>query len=41
MTSMMNHENLLNRNDDISIHQKQLQYLAIEVYKSWIHVEFL
>ena len=31
----MNHnENLLNRSDDISIHQKHLRYLAIEVYKS-------
>ena len=28
------YENLLNRSDDISIHQKHLQYLAIEVYKS-------
>ena len=27
-------ENLWNRNDDISIHQKILRYLAIEVYKS-------
>ena len=27
-------ENLLNRSDDISIHQKHLRYLAIEVYKS-------
>ena len=28
------YENLLNRSDDISLHQKQLLYLAIEVYKS-------
>ena len=28
------YENLLNRSDVISIHQKQLRYLAIEVYKS-------
>ena len=28
------YENLLNRSDDISIHQKHLRYLAIEVYKS-------
>ena len=28
------YENLLSRSDDISIHQKQLRYLAIEVYKS-------
>ena len=28
------HENLLNIKDNISIHQKYLQYLAIEVYKS-------
>ena len=28
------YENLLNRIDDISIHQKHLRYLAIEVYKS-------
>ena len=28
------YENLLNRSDDISKHQKHLQYLAIEVYKS-------
>ena len=28
------YKNLLNRNDDISIHQKHLRYLAIEVYKS-------
>ena len=28
------YENLLNISDDISIHQKHLQYLAIEVYKS-------
>ena len=27
------YENLLNRSDDISIHQKHLRYLAIEVYK--------
>ena len=40
---------LLNRSDDISIHQKHLRYFAIEVYKSltmdqvksWIHVEYL
>ena len=30
------YENLLNRSDDISIHQKHLRYLAIEVYKSLI-----
>ena len=37
MTSMMNdesYENVLNRSGDISIHQKHLRYLAIEVYKS-------
>ena len=28
------YENLLNRSDDISIHQKHLRYLAIELYKS-------
>ena len=28
------YENLLKRSDDISIHQKHLRYLAIEVYKS-------
>ena len=28
------HENLLNRSDEISIHQKHQRYLAIEVYKS-------
>ena len=28
------YENLFNRSDDISIHQKLLQYLTIEVYKS-------
>ena len=28
------YENLLNRSDDISLHQKHLRYLAIEVYKS-------
>ena len=28
------YQNLLNRGDDISIHQKHLRYLAIEVYKS-------
>ena len=28
------YENLLNRSGDISLHQKHLQYLAIEVYKS-------
>ena len=28
------YENLLNRSDDISIHQKHLRYLAVEVYKS-------
>ena len=28
------YENLLNRSDDISIRQKHLRYLAIEVYKS-------
>ena len=28
------YENLLNRSGDISIHQKHLRYLAIEVYKS-------
>ena len=28
------YESLLNRSDDISIYQKHLQYLAIEVYKS-------
>ena len=28
------YENLLNRSDDISIHEKHLRYLAIEVYKS-------
>ena len=28
------YENLLNRSDDTSIHQKHLRYLAIEVYKS-------
>ena len=28
------YENLLNRSDDISIHQKHLRYLAIAVYKS-------
>ena len=28
------YENLLNRSDEISIHQKHLQYLAIEIYKS-------
>ena len=28
------YENLLNRTDDISIHQKHMRYLAIEVYKS-------
>ena len=28
------HENLLNRSGNISIHQKHLRYLAIEVYKS-------
>ena len=27
------YENLLNRSDDISIHQKHLRYLTIEVYK--------
>ena len=26
------YENLLNRSDDISIHQKHLRYLVIEVY---------
>ena len=43
------YKNLLNRNDDISIHQKHLRYFAIEVYKSltmdqvksWIHMEYL
>ena len=34
MTFMNHNENLLNRSDDISIHQKHLRYLAIEVYKS-------
>ena len=28
------YENLLNRSDDISIHQKHLRYLAIKVYNS-------
>ena len=28
------YENLLNRSDDISIHQKHLQNLAIEIHKS-------
>ena len=28
------YENLLNRSGNISIHQKHLRYLAIEVYKS-------
>ena len=28
------YENLLNRSDDISVHQKHQRYLAIEVYKS-------
>ena len=28
------YENLLKRSDDISIHQKHMRYLAIEVYKS-------
>ena len=28
------HDDLLNRSDDISIHQKHLRYLAIEIYKS-------
>ena len=28
------YENLLNRSNDISIHQKHLRYLAFEVYKS-------
>ena len=28
------YENLLSRSDDISIHQKHLRYLAVEVYKS-------
>ena len=32
------YENLLNRSDDISIHQKHLRCLAIEVYKSLIKI---
>ena len=35
MTSMMNlYENLLSWSQDISIHQKHLRHLAIEVYKA-------
>ena len=34
---MMNHMKIfLNRSDDISIHEKHLRYLTIEVYKSLI-----
>ena len=43
MTFMNHNENLLNRSDDISIHQKHLRYLDTEVYKSLtkLNPEFL
>ena len=34
------YENLLNRSDDIPIHQKHQRYLAIEVYKSLAKLNF-